>query len=117
MKRWSKTPGRWLRAFVLVAYALIGIFTFQLSIVEVVEACASHLEECDDHEEDAPCDCGADCHCCFACAHHSQAATIADGFSGPAQFLTFVELGDAFSLDVLVSAERGPPIKVPKYLA
>ncbi|NUP11850.1 MAG: hypothetical protein HOW73_37870 [Polyangiaceae bacterium] len=103
------------RLFLVAAYALIAGWAWQLAVVELVEHHDAIAEECPD--DDGPCDCGPNCHCCLLCAHQIAPALA----PAPAPTLlapvAMVELSMLIEHRAPPSIDHGPPPKVPKHLA
>jgi hypothetical protein len=102
-----------VRVLFATAYFMIGISTWQTVLVELVDSHASEPGECPD-DEGGDCDCGPNCHCCLACAHHGTPAMpqVAPpplgGTYAPSQTIV---LGPP--IDLVTQSEEGPPTKVP----
>lgn len=96
----------------IVSALVVGLWTWQYALIEVVE---SHdvSADCED-DEDGPCDCGANCHCCIACAHAGFSALPAEGACRLSPVGECVELPRPGGAESPQSRERGRPRKVPK---
>jgi hypothetical protein len=114
---WAVHPVRrriFARLAVWVARFLVLTMFWQGFLVEFVD---SHEDtgQCEDDDGEG-CPCGPDCHCCLACAHGTPALPNLV----PAEerrLADFALLEPFLGGRVLASAERGPPLKVPKRLA
>ncbi len=98
------------------AYLLLGINAWQTVLVEVVDAHDAHAAEtgeCPDDDE-GRCDCGPNCHCCLACAHHgTQTTPHATALTVPT-YLDEQTIVLGSPSDLATQDERGPPPKVPR---
>jgi hypothetical protein len=113
-------PRGGLRWLVWIASLLVAVLSAQLVFIEVVETHASTSLSCNDDDggDDHERDCGLNCHCCMRCAHQGLPAVPAlPNAAAPLRLLDFVELPDAVLAHAVVSADRAPPLKVPKHLA
>jgi len=113
-------PRARLRGLVWIATFLAALLSLQLILIEVVETHASTTLSCtdDDGGDDHERDCGLNCHCCMRCAHQGLPAVPAlPSAAAPLRLLDFVELPDVVVAHAIVSADRAPPLKVPKHLA
>lgn len=108
------------RLFVAVAYLFVGLFVWKAAAIEVLGAhdgevvlsCPDDAGGCGDD-----CDCGTDCHSCLGCAHQGQPGIAGTLDCAPVRILSFSDLAASPPSDLLPSADRGPPIKVPKHHA
>jgi len=104
---------RALRVLLATAYLLIGVSTWQTVLVELVDSHEAESGECPD-DEGGDCDCGPNCHCCLACAHHGTPAMpeMATPPLGAAYAVAqTIDLGSP--VDLVTQSEQGPPTKVP----
>jgi hypothetical protein len=101
---------------VATAYLLLGMSAWQTVLVEIVDAHEAHEAnegDCPDDEE-GRCDCGPNCHCCLACAHHGSPATPHTHAVTVASWLDEQTIVLGWPSDLTTQADRGPPIKVPR---
>jgi hypothetical protein len=108
--------GGWAwRLFVIAAYSAIVAWTWQLGLVELFEHHDEEAQECPDDE--GPCDCGTNCHCCLMCAHHIAPTVAPSAAEGPLMIVDFIELALCNEQPAHASVVHGPPPKVPKHLS
>ncbi len=114
----KRSRGGWAsRLFIAAACLLITSWSWQLGLVEVFEHHDELAESCPDDDNNGPCDCGDNCHCCLLCAH--QVAPVVAPV--PVEVLT-VSLG---VVELTLLAEHAAPAsvdhplvpKVPKHLS
>jgi len=105
----------WL--FVFAAYALVASWGWQLGLVEVFEHHDDLAESCPDDDDDGPCDCGDNCHCCLLCAHQVAPAVAPVPVQVPVVVLGVVELTMLSEHPVPSSIDQSPVPKVPKHLS
>jgi len=108
--------GGWAwRLFVIAAYSLVATWTWQLGLVELFEHHDETAQECPDDE--GPCDCGSNCHCCLMCAHQIAPVVAPSPPNAPPTIVTLIELASFMEHGVPPSVEHGPAPKVPKHLS
>jgi hypothetical protein len=115
-RRTKRGVRRAARLFVVAAYLLAGLWSWQLGLVELFVHHDDVAGECSDDE--GSCDCGPNCHCCVMCAHQSS-PVIAPSLSPPRPIAVAVleQLVLSTEDELPPDAGRGPPLKVPKHLA
>lgn len=111
--RAERRVGRAWRLFLLAAYALIVAWSWQLGLVELLEHDDGMAEECPDDE--GPCDCGSNCHCCLLCAHHSAPVVEPAPADGPGAAVGVIELTLDTAHAMPAGVHHGPASKVPKH--
>ncbi len=105
-----------MRLFIAAACLVITSFSWQLGLVEMFEHHDELAETCPD-DDNGPCDCGDNCHCCLLCAHQAAPAVAPVPADVPSVALGVIEL-------TLLSENAAPPSveqprvpKVPKHLS
>jgi hypothetical protein len=103
------------RLFVVAAVSLIATWSWQLGLVELFEHHDDLTQQCPDDE--GPCDCAANCHCCVVCAHQATPVVSPVPLQVPVAIMASIELS-------LLTEEAAPPSvehprvpKVPKHLS
>jgi hypothetical protein len=104
---------RALSVLVASAYLLLGVTAWQLVLVEIVDSHEASEEPCPD-DEDGDCDCGPNCHCCIACAHHGTPVPPRPADPAVAAYAIEATILLGAPPDPASQLVRGPPIKVPR---
>jgi hypothetical protein len=101
---------------VATAYLLLGISAWQLVLVEIVDSHETGGEPCPD-DDNGDCDCGPNCHCCIACAHHGMPVPPRPAEPAVAAHIVEATILLGPPADHASQLVRGPPIKVPRSFA
>ena len=106
---------RALWVLVATAYLMLGVSAWQIVLVEIVDSHDASTEQCPD-DEDGDCDCGPNCHCCIACAHHGTPVPPRASETSVAFYLVESTILVGAPRDHASQLVHGPPIKVPRPL-
>lgn len=112
--RKSKPTRAW-RLFVFAAYALVASWGWQLGLVELFEHHDELAQSCPDDDNDGPCDCGDNCHCCLLCAHQVAPVVAPAPAEAPTLLFGELELTPRAEHEALESVDHSPVPKVPKH--